>query len=52
MFGTEGVAVLKEVRSKVHEQEKVWMSSLSDAELQKLIKLLHQVQAALDESGL
>jgi DNA-binding MarR family transcriptional regulator len=45
----EGLAVLKEVRLRVHKQERAWMSSLSDAELAKLIKLLHRVQAGLDE---
>jgi hypothetical protein len=47
MFGTEvkaGAAAPASFRTR--------SSSLADAELQKLIKLLHQVQAALDESGL
>jgi DNA-binding MarR family transcriptional regulator len=46
----EGLAVLKEVRLRVHKRERAWMSSLSDAELEKLIKLLHRVQAGLDGS--
>ena len=36
-----GLGVLAEVRTRVHAQEKVWMRSVPDADLRKLIKLLH-----------
>lgn len=45
----DGLKVLAEVRTTVHRQEKAWMSALSDAELRRLIALLHRVQQALDE---
>lgn len=45
----EGLNVLAEVRKTVHRQEKEWMSVLSDAELRKLVALLHRVQQGLDE---
>ena len=45
----EGLKVLTEVRTIVHRQEKDWLSSLSDAELRRLITLLHRVQRALED---
>lgn len=45
----EGLSVLAEIRTTVHQQEKVWMSMLSDAELRRLVRLLHRVQQGLDE---
>jgi DNA-binding MarR family transcriptional regulator len=46
----EGLKVLTEVRTIVHWQEKDWLSSLSDAELRRLITLLHRVQRALEDA--
>jgi DNA-binding MarR family transcriptional regulator len=46
-----GLEVLAKVRTVVHRQEKEWMSALSDAELRKLIGLLHRIQRHLDESS-
>lgn len=41
---TEGLAVLREVRTTVHRNEKQWMSVLSDDELRTYIGLLHRIQ--------
>lgn len=43
-----GLDVLAEVRRTVHGEEKAWMSAIPDADLRKLIRLLHRVQAGLD----
>jgi hypothetical protein len=40
----DGLKALAQVRMTVHRQEKTWMSGLSDAELRRLIGLLHRVQ--------
>ncbi len=40
----DGLKVLAQIRVSVHRQEKAWMSVLSDAELRRLIGLLHRVQ--------
>ncbi len=45
----EGLSVLAEVRQTVHQQEKVWMSELSDVDLRRLVRLLQRVQQGLDE---
>lgn len=45
----EGMDVLAKVRETVHRQEREWMGVLSDAELRRLIALLHRVQQRLDE---
>jgi DNA-binding MarR family transcriptional regulator len=46
----DGLKVLAQIRVMVHRQEKAWMSVLSDAELRKLIGLLHRVQQGVVES--
>ena len=45
----DGLKVLAQVRATVHRQEKAWMSALSDADLRKLINLLHRVQQGVVE---
>jgi MarR family 2-MHQ and catechol resistance regulon transcriptional repressor len=45
----EGLQVLAKVRATVHLQERDWMSELSDAELRRLIALLHRIQKELDQ---
>jgi DNA-binding MarR family transcriptional regulator len=45
----EGLKVLAQIRKAVHRQEKAWMSALSDADLRKLINLLHRVQRGVVE---
>ena len=42
-----GLAVAQELRTIVHRNEKAWMSSLSDAELQGYIEQLHRIQDRL-----
>ena len=42
-----GLAVVAELRTLVHANEKAWMQALSDVELQTYIGLLHRVQDAL-----
>ncbi len=46
----DGLKVLAQIRVTVHRQEKAWMSVLSDAELRRLIGLLHRVQQGVVES--
>ena len=43
-----GRAVLQELRTVVHRQEKAWLSGLSDADLRTYIGLLHRIQQALE----
>jgi MarR family 2-MHQ and catechol resistance regulon transcriptional repressor len=43
----DGLAVLKELRTLVHHNEKGWMSDLSDTDLRGYIEYLHRVQDAL-----
>jgi DNA-binding MarR family transcriptional regulator len=40
----EGSAVLRELRTLVHRNEKAWLSSVSDADLRTYIELLHRIQ--------
>lgn len=40
----DGLAVLQELRTLVHRNEKDWMSVLSDADLRGYIELLHRIQ--------
>ncbi len=50
----EGRAVVQEVRTLVHRNEKTWMGDVSDQELREYIDLLHRIQAtvaASDEAG-
>jgi DNA-binding MarR family transcriptional regulator len=42
-----GLAVVRELRTIVHRNEKAWMSTLSDAELQGFIGQLHRIQDRL-----
>ena len=46
----EGRRVLADVRRIVHRHEKGWMHELADADLKKLIRLLHRVQQSIDRS--
>ena len=39
-----GLAVVQEVRTIVHRNERDWMSVLSDAELRTYVHLLHRIQ--------
>ena len=39
-----GLAVVQELRTLVHRQERDWMSVLSDDELRAYIELLHRIQ--------
>lgn len=45
----EGLQVSAKVRATVHRQERDWVSALSDAELRRLIALLHRIQEELDQ---
>jgi Transcriptional regulators len=45
---SEGLGVVMRLRPVIHDQEKAWLSGLSDAQLTHLIRLLHRVQAGLD----
>jgi DNA-binding MarR family transcriptional regulator len=40
----EGLAVLQELRTIVHRNEKAWLSDLSDADLRDYIAYLHRIQ--------
>lgn len=40
----EGLAVVQELRTLVHRNERSWMAVLSDAELSLYIDLLHRIQ--------
>ena len=42
-----GQAVLQELRTIVHRNEKAWLSGLSDPDLRSYIELLHQIQDSL-----
>ena len=42
-----GLAVVQELRTIVHRNERDWMSALSDAELRTYIDLLHRIQDRL-----
>ena len=42
-----GHAVLQELRTIVHRNEKAWLSGLSDPDLRSYIELLHQIQDSL-----
>ena len=42
-----GHAVLQELRTIVHRNEKAWLSGLSDADLRSYIEQLHQIQDSL-----
>lgn len=42
-----GLAVVQEVRTIIHHNERDWMSVLSDAELRTYIDLLHRIQDRL-----
>lgn len=42
-----GLAVVQELRTLVHRQERDWMSVLSDDELRAYIELLHRIQDSL-----
>ena len=44
----EGLAVVAQVRTLVHRNEKQWMSALSNDELRAYIDLHHQIQDSLD----
>lgn len=46
----EGLAVLAELRPLVHDNEKRWLSDIPDAELRKLVQMLHKVQDSLDSN--
>jgi MarR family 2-MHQ and catechol resistance regulon transcriptional repressor len=39
-----GLAVLKELRTIVHRNERDWLGALSDSELRTYIELLHRIQ--------
>jgi DNA-binding MarR family transcriptional regulator len=43
----DGLAVLAQVRTLIHGNERAWMGTLSEAELATYISLLHRVQDAL-----
>ncbi len=40
----DGLAVLRELRTLIHGQERTWMAALSEEELQTYIDLLHRIQ--------
>jgi DNA-binding MarR family transcriptional regulator len=42
-----GLAVVQEVRTIVHRQEKAWMAGLSEPELRSYIAQLHRIQDSL-----
>jgi DNA-binding MarR family transcriptional regulator len=42
-----GLAVLAQLRTLVHRNEKAWLSELSDAELRNYIDQLHRIQDGL-----
>lgn len=46
-----GLAVLQEVRTLIHRNEKDWMSGLSDEELRAYIDLLHRIQDRLEDAS-
>ena len=41
-----GLAVLAELRTLVHRNEKAWMAALSESDLRAYIELLHRIQDA------
>ena len=43
-----GLAVLGQLRTLVHRNEKAWLSGLSDEELRAYIELHHRIQDAID----
>jgi DNA-binding MarR family transcriptional regulator len=43
-----GLAVLQELRTLVHRNEKAWLGTLSDEDLRAYIGLLHRIQDSLD----
>lgn len=45
-----GLAVVQELRTLVHRNEKAWMSSLSEPELRSYIEQLHRIQDSLAPS--
>jgi DNA-binding MarR family transcriptional regulator len=45
-----GLAVVQELRTIVHRNERDWMSVLSDAELRTYVDLLHRIQDRLTPS--
>ncbi len=45
----DGLEMLAQIRVTVHRQEKAWMSVLSDADLRRLVRLLHRVQQGVAE---
>jgi MarR family 2-MHQ and catechol resistance regulon transcriptional repressor len=45
-----GLAVLTDVRTIIHRNEKAWMSGFSDQDLQRYISLLHQIQDSLESA--
>lgn len=42
-----GLAVLQDLRTIVHRNEKAWLGALSDSELRTYIELLHRIQDGL-----
>ncbi len=46
----EGAAVLKELRTLVHRNERAWMSVFTDPELRTYIEQLHRIQDAVASS--
>jgi DNA-binding MarR family transcriptional regulator len=46
----EGLAVLKELRTLIHGQERAWMAVLSEDELRNYIDLLHRIQDSVAPS--
>ncbi len=42
-----GLAVVQELRTIIHRNEKAWLSTLSEPELHSYIELLHRIQDSL-----
>jgi DNA-binding MarR family transcriptional regulator len=46
-----GLAVVQELRTIVHRNEKAWLGVLSDADLRAYIELLHRIQDSLADAS-
>lgn len=46
-----GLAVLQELRTLVHRNERNWLSVVSDAELRGYIELLHRIQDSVEDAS-
>ncbi len=45
----DGLAVVAEVRTRIHRQEREWLAAITDDELAAYIDLLHRIQASVSE---